>query len=624
MTKDNDPASLVEPVFSLDSHIGGKCLLLMLATAWKMANKRKPSNHLSGALKAISLLTCVMLAACSAPAVKQDPVPLTTDDSGPQPVIVSVEPVRPNIDLTEEMLTRILEAEFAGQRGHIDVSLENYLQLARETADPKIIERATRIAVFARDEAASTELANMWVELDPRNPDAHQILAVMALRKGEVETALLHLQSILDYTDGEMEQKLLMIASMLGREADKAMIMDVMEKITSGRQDSPEALFAFSRVAAVLGEYERALELLEKTYNMKPDAEAVALSYVSILQRLDRFEEALTWLETALASGHKENFDLRLAYARLLTDVRRYDDSVEQFEILIQQEPENEDVLFALGLLHLQSDRVDDAEKYLLRLTSRSNRSNEVSYYLGRIAEDRGELARSAVWYQGVQSGPNYLDAQVRLAYTLARQDRLEDARKHLQAVRTQNEGDTVMLIQAEAGMLAELERFDEAMQVYNLALEGKFDADLLYARAMLAEKMGRLDILEADLRKVIETDPQNAQALNALGYTLADRTDRFTEAEQLIDKALQLRPDDHYILDSKGWVLYRLGKLDEAITYLRRALELIPDAEIAAHLGEVLWVSGNKKEAKQVWDSALKATPDNTHLQDVIERFDP
>jgi tetratricopeptide (TPR) repeat protein len=596
----------------------------MLATVWNMANKRRPSNHLSAAAKAVSLFAGLVLAGCSAPVVKQDPVPATTGQTGPKPVIVSIEPVRPDIDLTEDMLIRLLEAEFAGQRGHIDVSLENYLELARETADPKIIERATRIAVFARNEAVTAELANMWVELDPRNPDAHQILAVMALRKGEVETALLHLESILDYTDGEMDQKLLMIASMLGREADKDMIMEVMEKITSGRQDSPEALFAFSRVAAVLGEYERALELLEKTYSMKPDDQAVALSYVSILQRLDRFEEALTWLEAALNSGHEDDFELRLAYARLLTDVRRYDDSVEQFEILTQQDPENEDVLFALGLLHLQSDRVDDAEKYLLRLTSRSNRSNEVSYYLGRIAEDRGEFARSAVWYQGVQSGPNYLDAQVRLAYTLARQDRLEDARKHLQAVRTQNEGDTVMLIQAEAGMLVELERFEEAMQIYNTALDGKYDADLLYARAMLAEKMDRLDILEADLRKVIETDPQNAQALNALGYTLADRTDRFVEAEQLIDRALQLRPDDHFILDSKGWVLYRLGKLDEAITYLRRALELIPDAEIAAHLGEVLWVSGNKKEAKKVWDSALKATPDNAHLQDVIERFDP
>lgn len=571
------------------------------------------------------LLTILLgLTACSTPVIRQEPPVADTTAVDPEPVLVSAEPVRPAIDLTEVMLTRILEAEFAGQRGHLDVSLQNYLELARETRDPKIVERATRIAVFARDEAASEELAQMWVELDPRSPDPHQVLAVMAIRSGNVEAALLHLESILDYTDGEMDQKLLMIASMLGREADKEQIIEVMEKMTASRQDSPQALFAYSRVAAVLGEYERALELLEKTHRMDPDNEEVALSYVSILQRLDRFEEAIAWIEDALDKKREDNFELRLAYARLLTDVRRYEDSIKQFEILAGQEPDNEDVLFALGLLQLQSNRVDEAEKHFLRLTRRSSRTNEVNYYLGRIAEDRGDSEKAAVWYQGVQSGQNYLDAQVRLALTLASRDRLDDARKHLKSIRTSSDGETAMIVQAEAELLVNLKRFDEARQIYDSALETRYDADLLYSRAMLAEKMDRLDLLEADLRQIIERDPQNAQALNALGYTLADRTDRFEEAEKLIDQALQIRPDDHFILDSKGWVLYRLGNLDEALVYLRRAHEQIPDPEIAAHLGEVLWVSGNRKEAKKVWDTALKATPDNAHLQDVIERFDP
>ncbi len=574
--------------------------------------------------KLLMLVAGLVLAGCSGPMVKQDPQTPITEKPAPEPVIVSVEPVRPKIDLTEEMLIRILEAEFAGQRGHLDSALTNYLELARETKDPKIIERATRIAVFAKDEAATTELANMWVELDPRNPDAHQVLAVMAIRKGDIETALRHLESILDYTYGEMDQKLLMIASMLGREADKAMIMEVMEKITVNRQDSPESLFAFSRVAAILGEFERALELLEKSYSLNPDNEAVALSYVSILQRLDRFEEALAWLEKALKKPRDGDFDLRFAYARLLTDVRRYDDSVEQFELLAEEDPKNEDVLFALSLLYLQLNRLDDAEKYLLLLSEDNNKTNDANYYLGRIAEDRDDPAKAAIWYQGVQAGQNYFDAQVRLALTLAKQDRLDDARKHLQSIRTENPRESVMLVQAEAELLVELQRLDEAIEIYDVALKDKFDADLLYSRAMLAEKMNRLDILEADLRLIIERDPQNAQAMNALGYTLADKTDRFEEAEKLIDQALQLRPDDHFILDSKGWVLYRMGKVDEALPYLRKALELIPDGEIAAHLGEVLWVSGNRKEAKKVWGTALKATPDNASLQSVIERFSP
>jgi len=589
----------------------------MLGTVRNMICKLDPSGFPG---KLLTLPAMLVLAACSGPAVKQEPV--AAEPPAPEPVLIRAEPVRPNIDLTGDLLTRLLEAEFAGQRGHIDVSLDNYLGLARETGDPKIIERAARIAVFARDDAAATEMAQMWVDLDPRNPDPHQILAVMAIRNGDVETSLVHIESILDFTDGDLEQKLLMIASMLGRETDKDLILQVMEKITAKRQDSPEALFAYSRVAAILGEYERALALLEKTYSMKPDDEAVAVSYVSILQRLDRFEEALAWLEKALDGNQKDSFELRLAYARLLTDVRRYDDSVKQFEMLNKQDPDNEDVMFALALLHLQSNRNDEAETYFLRLTRHSNRTNEVNYYLGRIAEDRGDHAKAAIWYQGVQAGQSYFDAQIRLAMTLARQDRLEDARKHLKSIRTENDRQATLVIQAEADLLVEMKRLDEAMQIYNTVLENRYDPDLLYARAMLAEKMDRLDILEADLRKVIDTDPQNAQALNALGYTLADRTDRYAEAEKLIDQALAIRPDDFFILDSKGWVLYRLGKLDEAIVYLRRAYEQVSDAEIAAHLGEVLWVSGNQKEAREILDAALKATPDNAHLQEVIERL--
>jgi tetratricopeptide (TPR) repeat protein len=569
------------------------------------------------------LLVAVVLSGCAGSAVQPEVVETVVEDT-PEPQLLRIEPVRPKIELTGDLLYKILEAEFAGQRGHIDVSLRNYLDLARSTRDPKIVERAARIAVFSRDTTVAEEMATMWVELDPRNPDPHQILAVMALRESNIEASLVHLESILDYTYGDLDQKLLMIANMLGREADRALIMTVMEKLVAKRQDSPEALFAFARVATILGEYERALELLEQTFLHLPDNEAVALSYIAVLQRLGRTDEAQSWLEKALAKRKGDDFNLRLTYARLLTDARQYDESRKQFELLARQQPDNADVLFALSLLYLQLDRIDDAEIHLLRMTNRDNRNNEVNYYLGRIAEDRRDFNKAAIWYQGVQAGQSYFDAQLRLALMLARQERYEEASRHLGAVRSRNEVEAVMLVQAQAELMVEQKRLVEAMLIYDAALLNNYNSELLYSRAMLAEKMDRLDVLEADLSQILEREPDNANALNALGYTLADRTDRFEEAEQLIDRALELRPNDHFILDSKGWVLYRLGKLDEAIQYLRRALELIPDAEIAAHLGEVLWVKGDRKEAIRIWDTALKAAPDNAHLQDVIQRFNP
>lgn len=587
-----------------------------------------PNNTLPVSAGILLLLAVTVLSSCAGPLVQEQTVPAGTGESAaetqPEARIIQVEPPRPRIELSEALLTTILEAEFAGQRGHMDISVSNYLDLAYKTRDHKITERATRIAVFARDNEAATRAASLWIELDPRNPDPHQVLAVMALRDGNIESALEHLQSILDYTYGELDQKLLMIANLLGREANKDLIMEVMEKLMGPRQQSAEALFAFSRVAMILGRYDRALELLEQTYTLVPDDDSVVLAYVSVLQRLERPDDAIAWLEKVLKERSDNDFNLRLTYARLLTDARRYDDSIGQFELLAGQAPNNADVSFALGLLYLQSGQINEAEKQFSKLSKRGDRSNDVSYYLGRIAEDRMELQKAGIWYQGVQSGPNYFDSQVRLALILARQDRIDDARAHLNSIHARNETESVVIVQAEAEMLTEQKQYQQAMEVYDQAIGDRYNSDLLYARAMLAEKMDRLDILEADLRQIIEHEPENAQALNALGYTLADRTTRYGEAEQLIDRALELRPDDYYILDSKGWVLYRLGKLNEAINYLRKALELSPDGEIAAHLGEVLWVRGDRKEARKVWDTALKATPDNSHLQDVIQRFSP
>ena len=200
----------------------------------------------------------------------------------------------------------------------------------------------------------------------------------------------------------------------------------------------------------------------------------------------------------------------------------------------------------------------------------------------------------------------------------------MDEARNHLQSIRSRSGQQALVIVQAEGDLLIQAGRYEEAIAVYTEALDDGYNPDLLYARAMAAEKIGRLDLLEKDLRSILEREPDHAQALNALGYTLTDATDRHAEAYDLIKKALELRPNDFYILDSMGWVLYRLGRLDEAIEYLRKALSIRQDPEIAAHLGEVLWVRGEREQAKEVWETALQQTPEDTRLLDVIERFDP
>ena len=540
------------------------------------------------------------------------------------PKISRIEPVRPKIALTEDILYKLLVAEFAGQKGRLDISVENYLDLARSTRDPKIVERAARIAVYARDDAAALAAARLWVELDPRNPDPHQVLAVMQLRAGNLEQAVAHLQDIFDYSNGEIDQKLWMIANMLGREKDREAVLAVMETLISSRSDSAEALYAFAHVAARLGDLERSRELLEKTLALTPGNDNAALSYISILQRLDREQEAIAWLEQNLAKREGDDFALRMTYARLLTDVRRFDEARHQFELLSVQAPDNSDVLYTLGLLHLQDNRLEDAETFFKKLSEQGKLTDTVNYYLGRIAEERQDYDEASAWYQGVHKGENYFDAQVKLALLLAKKGEVEEARAHLNLIQTQGDQQAIILVQAEGELLIEEKRYADAIAVYDKALEDEYNTDLLYARAMAAEKIGRLDILEADLRTILEHEPDHAQALNALGYTLADATDRYDEAYELIKKALEINPSDFYILDSMGWVLYRLGRLDEAIDYLRRAMSLRADPEVAAHLGEALWVNGARDEAREVWESALKLTPEDAHLLDVIQRFNP
>lgn len=577
----------------------------------------------------LCLSTALLAGGCTA--MPGQPAPGDDDSTHPQVhkdsetvQAATIRTPRPDIELTEDILYRLLVAEIAGQRGQLDIAVSNYLELARQTRDPEIASRATRIAVYARDDAASSEAATIWAELEPDNTDAHQVLAVMAVRDGDLDQAMEHFQYILRNAGEVIDQKLWVIANLLSKEEDQQVAKQVMERLMEGHQEDPDALYAYAHVMSRLNDDEKSLQILEKVLTLTPENANAAISYVSLLQKMGRTPEAIDWLEKSLHSNDEDNFNLRLYYARLLTDQKRFDEARRQFELLVSEAPNNIDVLYALGLLYLQNNRLDEAQIYFERLSSLGEQTSEANYYLGRIAEEKGELEKAANWYQSLQQGGNYFDAQVRLALLYARQDSVDTARNHLRGIRTDSQEQKNILVQAEGELLTEEKRYQDAMAVYDAALTVSSDPDLLYARAMLAEKMNRLDILERDLRTILEDDPEHAQALNALGYTLADKTDRYQEAYGYIKKALELKPNDFYILDSMGWVLYRMGRLEEAIEYLNRALKQRRDPEIAAHLGEVLWVKGDRAEAKKIWESALQETPDDSYLLDVIRRFNP
>lgn len=589
------------------------------------------------------LLLVMVLVGCVA-AHQDSAVPLShAEEADTAP---SAESALPDIVLTQDMLYKILVAEIAGQRGDFELAGNAYLQLARSTRDPRLGERAAQIAVFVRDQQQALEALKLWVELDPANSDARQGLVAFLVRNGQADAALEHLEVLLaaaakvaaetpsdntapeadlgieDELDGASGQGFMQIAALLAREADKKEALRLMGKFAAIHKDSADAQFAYASLALNNGDEELARSAVEGALQIKPDWSKAVVVRARIMQLQKETPQALAYLKQ-FTDSHPDNLLLRLNYARLLVDAKQLDEARAQFDALAQREPNNAGMLFSLGLLSIQINQLDEAKNYLKQVSKLGKFPTESSYYLGQIAETQKQYNDAITWYKAVNQSEAYLDAQLRVVGILARQGDIPAARTHLNGIQLQNPEQEKLLIMAEADLLREEEKFTEAMALYDRALtELPQDNILLYGRAMLAEKMDRLDILEQDLRNILSREPDNARALNALGYTLADRTKRYEEALGYIQRALALNPQDAATLDSIGWVQYRLGNAQEAVQNLQNAYKLDANAEIAAHLGEVLWVSGDREGARKVWGEALKSEPKDKALLNTMKRL--
>ena len=526
--------------------------------------------------------------------------------------------------LTKDVLYRLLVGEIAGQRDDLPLSLESYLAVARETGDAGVAARATKLAVFVRADEEALEAARLWSAADSSSVEARQVLASLLIRTGDIDGAVEHLETIVEMVSDPPGAGFHRAAELLSTEKDGESAIAVMKRLVRGHDADAEAQLALARLLARNGQLEEALQTVDRAFELSPDDAPTTVLRARLRHRANDVDGAFGVLTEFLERVPGSSV-VRMAYARMLVDTKRYDQARAEFERLVADEPENDDARYALGLLLLQTQRLDEATEQFERLASRNARPDAAFYYLGRIAEAQQRFGDAIDAYRRVRRGEHRLNAQIRVAVLLAENDDLDAARRHLHGLHSENTRETVRIYRAEAGLLTRVERYEEAMAVFDASLRELPDnSDLLYSRGMLAERMDRLDIVERDMRAIIAREPDHADALNALGYTLADRTDRYAEAYALIQRAIELKPDESYIVDSLGWVLYRMGRHREALEHLRRAMSLEPDPEIAAHLGEVLWVLGNKAEAREVWSTALEAAPDDERLLDVIERFEP
>lgn len=538
-----------------------------------------------------------------------------------QPVITRVAD-RP---FDTDTLYALLVAEFAGERKRFDVMLNNYAQQAHATRDPGVAARATRIARFLNAHNVSLDMAILWSELEPWEAEAHYSAAAELVHVNRLEEAFEHASKLL--SSGEMTGFDVIGARALqgGDLKVTHSLIEKYERMILKHPDHTPLHTGLSFLAQHAGDLPKALDSARFALNLEPDNFQAAGQEARLLQQMGQTEQALEKLGQ-LVNRHPENQRLRLQYARSLlnTDLKA---AQHQFEQMLLASPDDEDLITTLGLIQFERGMLQEANHSFEQLLSSPERQSTARFYLGRIAASQQDNEVAIKYLSKVPPGPDYLPAMALLTDILVAQNQRQAAIEHVQEQRVltppENREQREGLYLLEANLYSTGGRYEATLNVLRQAIsELQQSSRLHYARAILYTRMDKIGDAEKDLRTVLSITPDNAAALNALGYTLVDRTERLDEAAGYINRAYELTPDDPAVIDSLGWLQYRRGNIDEALTYLRKAMRAMPDPEIAAHLGEVLWVAEKHDEARKVWQEGLALEPESRIIRDTLKRL--
>lgn len=543
---------------------------------------------------------------------------------------VRAEPAEKNKALNEQnsalqadLLYLLMTGEIAGQRGQYEVALDSYLKAAEWSGDPRIAERAAQIALYLKQNDKALKAATLWIERDPENDSARKIAALLYLKKGLLDQAVDQLSALLSLEGGDVEGALIDVAKLMSKEVEKADAFQVMDRLSRLFPQQVEIYYAYALLALDQDEPERALEQISKALKLRSDWDKLRLMQAQLLTQLGDSAAAREVLLDALKKD-PQNTHLRMIYAQFLIKTEEYELAEQEYEKILKLEPDNHEARFAYGMIQLQLEHYAQAKKALLKLTEEPKWQAQAYFYLGRLEAKRDDFDAALHWLDKIPADdPLFLDAQMTAASVLAKLDRLSEALEKVADLRERFPDQALQLYLLEAELLNGQKDYAGAFETLTRALEEMpGQEELLYSRALIAERLNRLHVLEADLTAILAKDPDNVNALNALGYTLADRTNRYEEAHRYLERAIELKPDDPAIMDSYGWLLFHLGRYESALDYLRRAYERNQDPEIAAHLGEVLWAMDKRDEAKSIWRQIIKKHPDDEHAQKIRQRF--
>jgi tetratricopeptide (TPR) repeat protein len=547
-----------------------------------------------------------------------------------QPAFASTESVtEPANDLTPSILYQLLAAEIAQQRGQLATAGATYLSLAKSTRDSRLAKRATEIFLGERSFDGAMQASQLWVELAPGSDVAASTLEALYMTSGRLNLAepllLKRLEKArLDKTTAEIYGG---FERLLARAPDRRASFELLERISKPDLDVASARAALAALAANSGNFERAASEAQAALKLQPSFEPYAINAAAFLQQSKAGPKAAIELIKPFIDANPKATEARVTYARLLSIDGQNAASKAELSRILKDDANNPTVIYSMAQVSIQLKQNAEAKKYLgqfidlPRSVPRDN--NSAFYFLAQIAEDENDLPKAIDWYSKVQRGERYLPATIRRSALLGKTNKLAEARTLLQSVSPTNARERQQLLSAEAALLRQANQLDEAFKLLDAELEKvPNNLDLLYEHGTAAERVNKLDVMEKSFKKLIQLEPNRAEAYNALGYSLADRNIRLPEALQLIEKAVQLSPDNGAILDSMGWVLFRLNRLPEALDFLQKAYKLSPDAEVAVHVGEVLWKMGKLDEAKAMWRAAREKEPSSEVLKETLTRL--
>jgi predicted Zn-dependent protease len=524
-------------------------------------------------------------------------------------------------DFEPETLYLLLSAEIAAQRGRYDITLVNYLKAAKQSRDQVVIERAMRIAQSLNGDNAQKQLAELWLDIDPDNLQAHRISAIQAVKGNDLQTAIHHMERIMDQGGDADFDSLAAMAANLPPEQQQELLA-LYNEMSDRHPDTPELEYSIALLLKVTGQPQQALDRLEPLLQENANFQPAIILKGDLLYQTGQKSSALDYLLTN-TRRFPGNRQMGTLYGRMLINEGELQAAQDEFNRLVKRFPDTPGLRLSHALVALENGQTDLARQELTQLAEQGHHTSEANYYLGRIEDQASNTEQAIGYYQSVEQGNYYFPALARASSLLAENGQLEDAIDRIRRLREANPRQAENFWLLEVNLLLDQEQQQQALSTATEALEEHPDnIEIRYARAMLYDGIGQPADAEADLKQIIEQEPENAVALNALGYILTTRTDRLREARGYIEKALRLDPNNPAILDSMGWVLFLEGQLEPALEYLSRAWAAFPDPEVAAHYGEALWMNGAEEQARIIWQEGLEQDSNHEVLRETIDRL--